>query len=75
MDDRRYLQRTDGDSEYDRIVRIKRSDRKRNKNNFLQQKSIKCKKSKVIKEQKTVNPLIMEFIAILIRGFFWLAFA
>ena len=39
MDDRRYLQRTDGDSEYDRIVRIKWSDRKRNKSVLCSRKA------------------------------------
>ena len=39
MDDRRYLQRTDGDSEYDRIVRIKWSDRKRNKSILCSRKA------------------------------------
>ena len=41
MDNRRYLQRTDGDSEYDRIVRIKWSDRKKKK-----QKAILCNRKK-----------------------------
>ena len=39
MDNRRYLQRTDGDSEYDRIVRIKWSDRKRNKSVLCSRKA------------------------------------